>query len=360
MIGYWAYKYEIDDRDIGVVDYISLQASPNIKFPVLTVCFTNPIIEDNLNHTSNNSIDVATYIKYLKGEVWSKELERVNFRNVTLDLNDYFVSALEEWSNSSTMRESSLSLHHRNSFSGFFRDFFIRCFTIDIDVENNRYIKNILLHYNRTRLLDDWSDIVEVSQTINGSKWEYYKKVHYPGQFLLGDDPLLSNAYLDNDPFLSFDAWITDVEILERRNSRHKKCSKSSKTFDDFILQAHLAKHGCRPPYLDMSNEYPLCNSAEKIKASKFLYSTAKHMDYPKECVRMPKVKFEGPEHKLGDWENDCQVFIGYPEEIKYITQSKEVDIHSLIGNCGGYLGLFLGTSYDSTAYPKFKTSFSK
>ena len=104
MIGYWAYKYEIDDRDIGVVDYISLQASPNIEFPVLTVCFTNPIIEDNLNHTSNNSIDVATYIKYLKGEVWSKELERVNFRNVTLDLNDYFVSALEEWSNSSTMR----------------------------------------------------------------------------------------------------------------------------------------------------------------------------------------------------------------------------------------------------------------
>ena len=59
----------------------------------------------------------------------------------------------------------------------------------------------------------------------------------------------------------------------------------------------------------------------------------------------MPKVKFEGLEHKLDDWENDWQVFIGYPEEIKYITKSKAVDIHSLIGNCGGYLGLFLGTS---------------
>ena len=28
---------------------------------------------------------------------------------------------------------------------------------------------------------------------------------------------------------------------------------------------------------------------------------------------------------------------------VRIITQSKEVDIHSLIGNIGGYLGLFLG-----------------
>ena len=36
-------------------------------------------------------------------------------------------------------------------------------------------------------------------------------------------------------------------------------------------------------------------------------------------------------------------ITIDYPEEIKIITQSKEVDVHSLIGNIGGYLGLFLG-----------------
>ena len=36
-------------------------------------------------------------------------------------------------------------------------------------------------------------------------------------------------------------------------------------------------------------------------------------------------------------------LLIRYPEEVKIITQSKEVDVHSLIGNIGGYLGLFLG-----------------
>ncbi len=34
---------------------------------------------------------------------------------------------------------------------------------------------------------------------------------------------------------------------------------------------------------------------------------------------------------------------IKYPEEIKIITQTKEVDVHSLIGNIGGYIVLFLG-----------------
>ena len=34
---------------------------------------------------------------------------------------------------------------------------------------------------------------------------------------------------------------------------------------------------------------------------------------------------------------------IEYPEQVKVITQSQAVDGHSLVGNIGGYIGLFLG-----------------
>ena len=34
-----------------------------------------------------------------------------------------------------------------------------------------------------------------------------------------------------------------------------------------------------------------------------------------------------------------------FPKEIKIIAQSKEIDGHALIGNIGGYIGLFLGNS---------------
>ena len=35
--------------------------------------------------------------------------------------------------------------------------------------------------------------------------------------------------------------------------------------------------------------------------------------------------------------------WVGFPDQIKIITQSKAVDIHQFIGNIGGYIGLFLG-----------------
>ena len=37
------------------------------------------------------------------------------------------------------------------------------------------------------------------------------------------------------------------------------------------------------------------------------------------------------------------QIFIGFPHEVKIITQSRAIDFDALIGNIGGYIGLFLG-----------------
>ena len=43
---------------------------------------------------------------------------------------------------------------------------------------------------------------------------------------------------------------------------------------------------------------------------------------------------------------NNNQIDITYPEYARIITQSKDVDIHALIGNIGGYVGLFLGINW--------------
>ena len=39
----------------------------------------------------------------------------------------------------------------------------------------------------------------------------------------------------------------------------------------------------------------------------------------------------------------DYLISISYPPMAKMITQSQAVDAHSLVGNIGGYIGLFLG-----------------
>ena len=46
----------------------------------------------------------------------------------------------------------------------------------------------------------------------------------------------------------------------------------------------------------------------------------------------------------MGEYYHDyIGLRIAYPGKQKLIIQSQLVDIHSLIGNMGGYIGLFLG-----------------
>ena len=65
---------------------------------------------------------------------------------------------------------------------------------------------------------------------------------------------------------------------------------------------------------------------------------------YPKACQRISRIDIKqhssGPFYLHGP---KLGFRVVYPDDVKIITQSKEVDVHSLIGNIGGYIGLFLG-----------------
>ena len=47
---------------------------------------------------------------------------------------------------------------------------------------------------------------------------------------------------------------------------------------------------------------------------------------------------------------------IQYPDQMKIITQAPSVDLHALIGNIGGYIGLFLGRSLNDHVFPTMFT----
>ena len=42
MIAYWFYKFDVEDRDIGTVEYASFDEGPCIKYPVVSLCFYAP------------------------------------------------------------------------------------------------------------------------------------------------------------------------------------------------------------------------------------------------------------------------------------------------------------------------------
>ena len=91
MVGYWVYKYEIEDRDIGVVDYAILEDTVEIKFPAVSLCFLGPFLEKDLR-ADNLSITRQEYTQYLAGEFNDKMYEQITYSNVTLDLRQYLMS----------------------------------------------------------------------------------------------------------------------------------------------------------------------------------------------------------------------------------------------------------------------------
>ena len=83
------------------------------------------------------------------------------------------------------------------------------------------------------------------------------------------------------------------------------------------------------------------------MKNSIYDFYKARVAYFPKACQRISRLNYY---LRSLTAQPKWRITILYPEEVKMITQSKEVDVHALIGNIGGYIGLFLGKIF---FYPK-------
>ena len=68
--------------------------------------------------------------------------------------------------------------------------------------------------------------------------------------------------------------------------------------------------------------------------------------DFPPPCQGISKLDFVFNSVQYGWNDKLLRIFVEYPDQLKSITQSQAVDVHALIGNMGGYIGLFLGKIY--------------
>ena len=334
MVAYWFYKYAVQDRDIGVVDYMSFQEASDIEYPVVSLCFYFPFMKQKLQNT-NPQIDQRRYLQYLKGKIDGYGLEDTDYENISLDINDYFLSSEELWFNQSMWsNQATLSFDHVTTFSGFQNGFFMKCFSIRIRSNGYHHVKILLLSYSKHKLVEDWS-------FYDGPETLFAYNLHYPGQFLLGDGIFSEPMKVFNEVL-----WINEIEILRRRSTYRKKCIDGEIGYDTRTLNRHINSMGCRPPYLRAQMAVPVCNTTKMMKKSKFEITKIKATKNLQDCQIISNVKWERVNVSLPNhYDPETSLILGivFPQNIKIITLSKEVDIHTLIGNIGGYIGLFLG-----------------
>ena len=136
---------------------------------------------------------------------------------------------------------------------------------------------------------------------------------------------------------------IEEVEMINGRNSRNRKCTPYNDivSFDEMVKEKHIRSNGCTAPYFQPVAGVPRCNTKDKIKRSVYDYDTVRAQDYLPCCKRISRMTVK----HTGAMTHDGIFHLGfrYPQHAKLISQTKDVDIHALIGNIGGYVGLFLG-----------------
>jgi len=136
---------------------------------------------------------------------------------------------------------------------------------------------------------------------------------------------------------------LKEFKILRRRNKRITPCIPDHMNFDEIVLHDHLQNIGCKTPFQKAARTKTVCESKEQIKRANF--DLLKNRNLKKACTTPIAINFENYETNYGkingsDW---FHIYVTFPDNYEEIMMVRAVDIHSAIGNSGGYIGLFLG-----------------
>jgi hypothetical protein len=175
--------------------------------------------------------------------------------------------------------------------------------------------------------------------------------VHNRNQLLLGDSFNVLSLDSNGSDGISIGMLINKVEVFRRRNKPKEPCMTEWKKWDQLALLRYTKYVGCSAPYQKSLENISTCSTKKKMKEWSIFSPLAKNQKDYQPCIGMPRVDFEFsknlPRHK-----DIFMLTVGYPQQAKIITQSRAVDVDALIGNIGGYIGLFLGTFYDYNCFP--------
>ena len=344
MIGYWLYKFQ-KNEDITLVEYKPVdELHEAVIWPELSFCFRGPFLNERLSNISNglNKID---YYQYLIGQKnYGKTYHDISYENVTLNLFDYFSYISIHWKSiddnfidNCTSIQDCPYFKFKNNYNGVLLEGFYKCFGLEI---NQEYAKDIAYYYLKFE-----STLRNVTREVESALLSF----NLPNQFTRnfgGNQPVNWGNY-DKSGVQIIE--ITSVELLKRRNKIQEPCVDDWKSYDKNLELKHLEFVGCRSPYQKLSKNFEICNTTEKLKEVLFDGLKLAH-DYPSPCLEMPNLAYRYGKTESNAYMTDgVKFYVSYPDKWKIITQSQKVDVHTLIGNMGGYIGLFLGKKIDKS-----------
>ena len=295
------------------------------RYPMLSFCLVEPFIDFKLK-MYNETLTGEMYKDFLLGHSFSKEMNDINFDDVTLNLADFYLGSNIKFRND--IKWHQFNKLPRVTYSGF-RGSFLKCFGL---TSNFTSIDMIYFTFNSSLYPDG---IRPYSKSFVSVLLHIPKQLSSAGSSMMGSWP---KRIEKKGHTMVFN--LQQLEVLKRRNKRNDPCVPNELNFDQIILDDYLEKLGCKAPYHKSDKSLELCNSKEDMENANFdLMGSDKAK---KACTSASILTFRYDENDIND-EDSFNVAIKYPNQYKEVVMVRAVDLQTVIGNSGGYIGLFLG-----------------
>ena len=351
---YCIHKYRLD-HSLSLVDFKRFHYSERDLYPSLSLCFTDSISKDKFAENYEGRKKV-TYTSFLSGYVLDEYLNEnyldVDYKDVAINADEYFDRIMIQLGNGTKMihklSKTFTWVYNKNNPSqeiSWIPEIKIknigpltRCFTLD-----SPYIPKQAIDYVRISL--------NKSVFQSGAFLDRFQTLFsYPNQILRsGFTSKLDWKSLfdekDNHKEITLEINVENMRVINYRNKPDNPCHSDWLNDDKMIYDQMLQDVGCRAPYL--SGKENVCRGQKKMIHWRDILTRFKHtpssMDIiPCRVIRNlrynPKIDIREEAEK-----NLFSIVVRYPEYYMEIEHVKEYTLESLVGNAGGYLGLFLG-----------------
>ena len=344
MVVVWIYKFYLND-DSTTIEYKLVKDINDIVQPELTINILDPIMNIELQKALNITKDDTLHLKYkdyLNGnETDAKKFKAVDYEQVTPNLFQCLEKIDFIWKRGTYGNQFSCTDFHncpyvilKNNYSGMLEWHLLKSFGMQINPVNAKEIYQMEFHFNAA-----------LENVIHKVK-RWFVIFNYPNQFLrrMEGSTLIWNHERNSSNRDIFE--IISFEIVKRRNKRNEPCLSDWRDYDDFVIESHMKKVGCRAPYQKPFKNYPKCQTVQDIKSSIFDGHALARDEFDMPCQEMPDISYKHIHHYEEIAENDtkkAKILVQFPQRGKVISQSRAIDGQTLIGNIGGYIGLLLG-----------------
>ena len=351
-VSWCCYEYS-KNEDICEVYFKRFLEDEESVYPDLTIVLPLQVNASKLEDMLGKNMTPSIFRDILSGEKWDDRILDTQIEDVSLDLDDYMISHCV-WSS-----------------------IFQPCFQLD-NIITSSYMGQVQITIRFPPKKQVMSSVFQFSTSVfsNGLNPEPFDLIvafQYPNRLYRAQGSFFDvhwTSLTDKEP----ENWkaefaLKNMEVLRRRDKRGRKCF-NLENYDESMKENIYIETGCRPYYINSSSVDKICDTQQKIQEhavrtqALFYRLPGADIDQPP-CTEIQKLQIDyslkttnkttleehAPSSSLvqehpktnGTWFEIA--FDIQTDTFKEIKQKRAYSEQSLVGNIGGYLGIFIGFS---------------